>query len=78
MALGAQPGGLIATSLSRRHLAAFGRCFPRHSPRLDAGVVAAAAASDPNLLKLMWQRDLAVEYRVSVAHQALPFAQAGA
>ena len=44
----------------------------------------AAAASDPNLspldflLKLMWQRDLPVEYRVSVAHQALPFAQAGA
>src|SRR5262249_4677681 len=41
-----------------------------------------AAASDPNLspldflLKLMRQRDLPVEYRVSVAHQALPFAHA--
>src|SRR5215813_13329459 len=38
-----------------------------------------AAASDPNLspldflLNLMRQRDLPVEYRVSVAHQALPF-----
>jgi len=41
-----------------------------------------AAASDPNLspldflLNLMRQRDLPVEYRVSVAHQALPFAHA--
>src|SRR5262249_308260 len=41
-----------------------------------------AAASDPNLspldflLNLMRQRDLPVKYRVSVAHQALPFAHA--
>src|SRR5262245_273267 len=42
----------------------------------------AAAANDPNLspldllLKLIRQRDLPVEYRVSVAQQALPFAHA--
>src|SRR5262249_59714919 len=55
------------------------RGTPNKSTVLKNAAIA-AAASDPNLspldflLKLMRQRDLPVEYRVSVAHQALPFA----
>ena len=57
------------------------RGTPNKSTVLKNAAIA-AAASDPNLspldflLKLMRQRDLPVEYRVSVAHQALPFAHA--
>jgi hypothetical protein len=55
------------------------RGTPNKSTVLKNAAIA-AAANDPNLspldflLKLMRQRDLPVEYRVSVARQALPFA----
>jgi len=55
------------------------RGTPNKSTVLKNAAIA-AAASDLNLspldflLKLMRQRDLPVEYRVSVARQALPFA----
>ena len=57
------------------------RGTPNKSTVLKNAAIA-AAASDPNLspldflLKLMRQRDLPLEHRVSVAQQALPFAHA--
>jgi hypothetical protein len=76
-----------ATGLASRCTPPAVRPARRSCPRINSRNAVTqrdGAASDPNLspldflLKLMWQRDLPVEYRVSVAHQALPFAQAGA
>src|SRR5215831_9713785 len=59
------------------------RGTPNKSTVLKNAAIA-AAASDPNLspldflLKLMRQGDLPLELRVTVAHQALPFAHAKA